>query len=193
MNTQLNLTTAQEKAIALKKYLNEDFFIIENEDSNCTIYEGNEEEQRELFRKDIEGTEEAEIESNFEIFCINNCTEVEEYEDDNYNNDYLVLTDEEADEKAKEYIVDSLWAFNASFVASEIDLDEEVIQAIHDNGKCEGNNDTIYNLINKLGDIDNFVDSAIKADGRGHFMSSYDGNENEEAVNGTTYFIYRIN
>lgn len=193
MQTQNTLTPAQEKKIALMQHLNEDFFIIESEDGEVIIYEGNEEDQRELFRNDIEGTEELEIETNFEIFCINNCTEVDEYDEDDYNNDYLVLTDEEADEKAKEYIIDTLWAFNASFIASEIDLDEDVINAIQDNGKCEGNNDTIYNLINKLGDIDSFVDSAISADGRGHFMSSYDGNEKKENVNGTTYYIYRIN
>jgi len=47
--------------------------------------------------------------------------------------------------------------------------------------------------VQKLDDIDSFVDAAISADGRGHFMSSYDGNENEEEVNGTTFYIYRIN
>ena len=30
-------------------------------------------------------------------------------------------------------------------------------------------------------------------DGRGHTLSSYDGNENEEMVSGTTYYIYRTN
>lgn len=34
---------------------------------------------------------------------------------------------------------------------------------------------------------------AIRADGRGHFMSSYDGEENEEIVEGETFYIYRIN
>jgi hypothetical protein len=187
-----NLTVAQEKAIALMQHNNEEFFVIQLE-NECKIYEGNEEEARAGFLADIEGTEEADIDVNFEIYCFNNLTEVEEYDDDDYNNDYLVLTDEEADEKAKEYIKETLWAFNASFIAGEVDLDEEIIQAIHDNGKCEGNNDTIYNLIQKLGDFDSFVEEAIRADGRGHFMSSYDGNENEEEVNGTTYYIYRIN
>jgi hypothetical protein len=190
MNTQNNLTPAQEKKIALMQHLDEDFFIIENEDGNCTIYEGDEDEQRELFREDIEGTEEPEIEANFEIFCINNCTEVEEYDEDDYSNDYMVLTDEEADEKAKEYIIDTLWAFNPSFLASETDIDIEVFEAIQDNGRCESNNKAILSMID---DEDSFVDSAISADGRGHFMSTYDGNENEETVNGTTYFIYRIN
>jgi len=187
-----NLTVGQEKAIALMQYNNEDFFIIQLEDE-VKIYEGIEDDARAEFLADIEGTEEADIDSNFDVYCSNNLTEVEEYDDDNYNNDYLVLTDDEADEKAKEYIKDTLWAFNASFIAGEIDLDEEVIQDIQDNGKCEGNNDTIFNLIQKLGDFDSFVEEAIRADGRGHFMSSYDGNENEETVNDTTYFIYRQN
>ena len=33
----------------------------------------------------------------------------------NVNESYMVLTDEEADEKVKEYIRDSVWAFNSSF------------------------------------------------------------------------------
>lgn len=192
METAIFLTTSQEKAAALLQFNGDNFFIIETE-QEAFIFEGKEEEARSEFLKDIEGTEESDIDVNFLIYCQNNLTEVEEYDENNYNNDYLVLTDEEADEKAKEDIKDSLWAFNASFIANQIDLDEEVIQAIHDNGKCESNNDTIYNLINKLGDFDNFCSEAISSDGRGHFMSSYDGNENEETVNGTTYYIYRQN
>ena len=192
MKTSSNLTTDQEKALALLQFNNDDFFIIETEEE-AFIFEGNEEEARSEFLDDIEGTEEADIDANFLIYCQNNLTEVEEYDENDYNNDYLVLTDDEADEKSKEYILDSLWAFNASFIAGEIDLDEEVIQAIQDNGKCESNNDTIFNLIKKLGDIDSFIDAAISADGRGHFMSSYDGCENEETINGTTYYIYRQN
>ena len=187
-----NLTVQQEKAIALMQYKGEDFFIIQLEDE-AKIYEGNEEDARAEFLADIEGTEEADIDVKFDVYCSNNLTEVEEYDDDNYNNDYLVLTDDEADEKAADYIKDSLWAFNASFIAGETGLDTEVIQAIQDNGKYESNNDVIYNLIQKCGDIDSFIESAISADGRGHFMSSYDGCENEETINGTTYYIYRQN
>ena len=32
-----------------------------------------------------------------------------------------------------------------------------------------------------------------RMDGRGHSLSSYDGHENEETVEGTTFYIYRIN
>ena len=33
----------------------------------------------------------------------------------------------------------------------------------------------------------------IGADGRGHFLSSYDGNENEITIDDETFYIYRLN
>lgn len=112
------------------------------------------------------------------------------------NQEYLILTDEEADEKTKEYILDSLWAFNASFIiehmASRDELSnhnykmmEKALELIQSD-LCESANVVMQRLIE---DIDEFVDDAIKADGRGHFLSGYDGNENEEEG----YFIYRVN
>ena len=41
-------------------------------------------------------------------------------------------------------------------------------------------------------DEDKWKDDA-KMDGRGHSLNHYDGTEEEETVNGTTYFIYRRN
>lgn len=192
MKTHENLTEGQAKAIALKQFNNEDFFIVDALDNGeeLRIFEGNEEEARENFRADIEGTEEAEIEANFLIFCENNLTEVEPIEGDEDRDNYIVLTDEEADEKAKAYILDTVWAFNPDFLAGETGIDEEVFKAIQDNGRCESNNDAILRLID---DEEGFVASAICADGRGHFMSSYDGEENEENVNGVYYYIYRMN
>ena len=51
---------------------------------------------------------------------------------------------------------------------------------------CESANDTILALID---DLDEFVQDAISSDGRGHFLSSYDGEE----VETENYYIYRIN
>jgi len=198
-NTTTNtagLSTNLLRRLALMQHLCEDYFIIEGdaiEGIEPIVFEGSEEDAREGFLADIEGTEEPDIDANFRIYCENNLTQVEEFNPDNYDNDYLVLTDSEADDKAKEYITESLWAFTASFLSERTGLDAEVFEAIQSNGKCESNNDTIYNLVQKLDDIDSFVDAAISADGRGHFMSSYDGNENEEEVQGTTFYIYRIN
>ena len=100
------------------------------------------------------------------------------------NMEYLVLTDDEADERAKEYIESSIWAFSSWFLASHTGLDEEIIKHLQD--KCEGANDV---LLNAVKDVDDFVNDAISCDGRGHFMSSYDGHEEELK----DLYIYRTN
>jgi hypothetical protein len=105
------------------------------------------------------------------------------------NGEYMVLTDEEADEKAAAYIEQSLWAFSTGFLASETGIDEEVFKAIQANERCESNNDAIESIVNSTCGIDDFVESAISADGRGHFINSYDGEESQEGE----YFIYRVN
>lgn len=112
--------------------------------------------------------------------------------DESFNeDDYEVYTDEEATQRAKEIILDSLWAFNASFILShsKIDMDEKYLTKIQGD-LCEGANDLVRSMID---DIDDFVDDAISSDGRGHFMNTYDGEENEIKVNDEYYYIYRIN
>lgn len=103
--------------------------------------------------------------------------------------EYLVLTDFEADEAASDYIKDSLWTFNASFIASHTRtrLSDKAIAAIQtmQGELCEDANDIIEALIS---DISHFVKDAISADGRGHFLAQYDSEENE--LGG--YYIYRI-
>ena len=185
--TNSNLTIGQEKAIALMQYHGYNYFIIELEDE-CKVYEGIEEEAIAEFLRDIEGTEEADISENFNIFCSNRFIEVEEYDDN--NDDYLVLTDEEADERVKEEIENSVWAFTPSFLSEQTEIDVEVFEAIQNNGRCESNNKAILSMID---DIDEFCEEAVRYDGRGHFLSRYDGHENDEFVNGNTYYIYRQN
>lgn len=112
------------------------------------------------------------------------------------NEDYLVLTDEEADERAKDEILNSLWAFNADFIinhcanyeAMTCDEYEAAIDGLRaaQERSCESINGLVKALI---ADLDEFVEDAIYADGRGHFISFYDGKENE--LNGL--FIYRMN
>lgn len=120
---------------------------------------------------------------------------------ENYNtfevigNEYKVLTDEEADNEAKESILNSLWAFNAYFILEHTDFYRtaynyecekftEALQMMQDS-LCESANSIVKALIY---DLDVFVDDAIDEDGRGHFISYYDGKENEH--NGL--YIYRI-
>lgn len=76
--------------------------------------------------------------------------------------DYLVLTDSEADAKCREDLVDN---------------DELWKQAVQ-------HGDTTLGL-------EEWADQVISVDGRGSILNRYDGDEGEEEVNGTWYFIYR--
>jgi hypothetical protein len=103
------------------------------------------------------------------------------------NQEYMVLTDSEADEAVTEYIKESVWAFNADFLASMTELDSEMFALASD--KCESANDAILRTIEKTCGLAEFVEQAVSADGRGHFLSGYDGEEVEQG----NYFIYRTN
>jgi len=102
-------------------------------------------------------------------------------------NDYLVLTDEEADKAASDYIADSLWAFSASFLAEHTGLPEEVFAALQP--QCEGANEAFRKLVDATGDFDALVSEAIGADGRAHYLNTYDGHEWQEGE----FYIYRTN
>lgn len=102
--------------------------------------------------------------------------------------EYLVLTDSEADEKAKEAILNSVWAFNKSFLDAHseaiAEIDEKSFSTLQEG--CESVNKAFIKMID---DVDHFVDDAISCDGRGHFLSGYDSEENQEGE----YYIYRVN
>lgn len=110
--------------------------------------------------------------------------------------DYKVLTDEEADEETREVILESLWAFKADFIIRHTEFwntctgleamdAEDALEEMQ--GKlCESANALVRALI---ADIDKFVEDAIDADGRGHFLAFYDGLEDESGK----YYVYRTN
>lgn len=105
--------------------------------------------------------------------------------------EYMVLTDAEADQAAEEYIKDSLWAFNTDFILQHSSLNnwnertEKAFKTMQAE-LCESANEIVKAVIT---DIDEFISDAIVADGRGHFLNTYDGEENEEGE----YYIYRTN
>jgi hypothetical protein len=100
----------------------------------------------------------------------------------------MVLTDKEADKVAWDEIKNSLWAFNTDFIINHSELPYEAVKMLKgfQESECENANETIEALIE---DMDQFVQDAKSADGRGHFLSRYDDEENEEG----DFFIYRIN
>lgn len=105
--------------------------------------------------------------------------------------EYLVLTDEEADKACRELVKESVWAFNSDFLASFTGFDSMVFEALAD--KCEDANDAILSIIEGTNGFDGFYEDAVEDDGRGHFLSSYDGEENEFSIGGEYFYIYRIN
>ena len=105
---------------------------------------------------------------------------------DSYDN-YYVCTDEEADDLASGYIKDSLWAFNSDFLAYETGLPEAVFIPLSE----RFDTDAIYEIVYTTCGIDAFVEAAIAADGRGHFIAQYDHEEHEQVVGDNTYYIYR--
>jgi hypothetical protein len=116
-------------------------------------------------------------------------SEVNDTEFDYGRSTYQVLTDKEADKAAGEQIEELLWAFNAQFLSYETELPIDVFQALQD--KCEGANDIFRKLIDTTCGVDQIVNQAIAADGRGHFLSSYDGEENEQRAGDEWFFIYK--
>lgn len=106
--------------------------------------------------------------------------------------EWVLCTYEEAEKRARDYILDSIWAFNPSFISSHSGIDSDIIAAVQANDKCESNNDMLLRLIKDKG---HFVSDAIGSDGIGHFLSSYDG-ECQELGNdksGVYWVAYRTN
>lgn len=113
--------------------------------------------------------------------------------------EFAIGTDAEADAAAAVNIKDSIWAFNASFILEQcgLPLDLEECIKTYQEKKCESANDSLLALVEKCaatrsgaGDgLKEFTAAAVSADGRGHFLSGYDGNENEQVG----FYIYRVN
>ena len=117
-----------------------------------------------------------------------NTPDYDEAQSDFDSEDYLVLTDEEADEAVREDIEEMVWAFTPSFLRAHTGVTIEAIAKIQE--MCEDANEPLTAMIK---DFDYFVEDAVKCDGRGHFLAQYDHEENEITFNGITYYIYRRN
>lgn len=124
-----------------------------------------------------------------------------EYRYEACGEEFYVLEDERAYALAYQIIKDELWAFTPEFIAEHlkhdivycdvpVDLNDLrlAIRAVQER-LCEGANAIIQALID---DLNEFVEDAIAADGRGHFISSYDGEEHEVTSYDETYYIYRL-
>jgi hypothetical protein len=138
-------------------------------------------------------------------FCINYSEEdsekeiqgaiTEHIENELAGSEFLVCDDENADEKVKDYIRESLWAFNTEFILSHSNIENVSDKLEKSLKKVQGdcNEDCNELMLALIKDFDYFVEDAIDADGRGHFLNTYDNEENEFEYKGKTYYIYRTN
>lgn len=126
--------------------------------------------------------------------------------------DYECYLDDEADAACARAIADSLWAFRPSFIlglVSGISFSDKAIKAFEEMASelCEDMSAIWLSMLgfNELDEIDSntlLVEQAIAHDGRGHFLSQYDGVEQQHEfdtnIDGNTcfveqFYIYRTN
>jgi hypothetical protein len=118
-----------------------------------------------------------------------------------HGGEWLVCTDEEADEKASEDILQTLWAFNTDFLLGFMPtyISESMVDACKE--KYEDSNDDILQLIKAGSGLEKFIQDAIASDGRGHMIDLYSGAEEEirvcvtesenQSSSGFDFYIYR--
>lgn len=104
----------------------------------------------------------------------------------------IALTDEEADKAAEEYVENTAWAFTADYLQDMTGIPHEMFEAVQD--KCEGAQDAILACIEATCGIESFRENAVADNGRGTFLSGYDGQEEEfEMSDGNISYAYRLN
>jgi hypothetical protein len=109
--------------------------------------------------------------------------------------EWAIGSDDDAQEAVTESIKQVLWAFRPSFILGCCGLPLELDEAIQawQEKECENCNDAIEQMIDRTCELDEFVRQALMSDGRGHFLSSYDGEEVELKTEAGTFYAYRIN
>lgn len=100
--------------------------------------------------------------------------------------EYVVLDEDEAQERFAEYVADSVWAFNAGFLSAMTGISEKVFNTL--SNLCEDANEAVRALIDATCGFDEFVDGVANTDGRG-MMAGYDGEEHTVG----DYYIYWMN
>lgn len=103
--------------------------------------------------------------------------------------EWQIFTDDEADRECADRITEDLWAFNADFWLGFTNLDAtpQVIASMREmQGQlCESANPIVRSLVGD--ELPKLIDYAVYCDGRGHFLSSWDGEE----VEFMNHFLYK--
>lgn len=105
---------------------------------------------------------------------------------------WYAVHSEDLDQVSTDAVLETAWAFRPQFLADHTGLPVELFDALVANNRCEDNNEVVLTLLRKVGPgIEAFVRDAIAADGVGHFLSPYDGEEHEITVGKTRWHLFR--
>lgn len=106
----------------------------------------------------------------------------------------VALSDEDANNAAKEYIENSLWAFNSDTLEELTGIPHEMFSAVQE-ARCESSNDAIRVCVDATCGIESFVDNVLESDDRGCYLSIYNSKEIEHSFENDTdiFYLYRIN
>ena len=124
---------------------------------------------------------------------IKNALAVDKERDTHWDLPILIIDDkeyavaggeEEATKATRQAVEDTICYFRPDFLAAHSDVPEKVFMFLA--GSCFDDNEAYKAMIY---DVEDFIDDAIDADGRGHFLNTYDSKEYEIGE----YFLYRIN
>jgi hypothetical protein len=159
----MQMTVEIEKSLALMQEVDGLEWFSTGTGDDVRIWEGTEERMRENYADAFVENEGWDGELSFEEWLDDNGTEVDVEEYDERTSDWLVYTDSEADDAWDESL------------ENYIDECLEIPQSMR-----------------------NYFDreswkSDARMDGRGHCLSGHNGHEEEQQVNGTTYYLYRQN
>ena len=124
--------------------------------------------------------------------------------DDNHNHinlfvdgdEWLILNDEGRNIEVRSYIEDTIEYFNPTFLSRLTGISSNIFTVLQES-QITDTNKTIILLIKATCGMDKFVEESIEADGYGHFLSPYDGEETEFSVmdgwDKINYYAYRVN
>lgn len=104
--------------------------------------------------------------------------------------EFIVLHADDLDDALADRIKENLWAFKADFIASHTKngLSPACIDAI-ETMQRELADDCQPIVEALIDDLPAFIEDAVRSDGAGHFLASYDGKE----IVVDEFFIYRLN
>ena len=106
----------------------------------------------------------------------------------------IALSDEIANNTAKEYIEEHLWALNSDILEKLTGIPHEMFSAVQE-ARCESSNDAIRTCVDATCGIDSVVEDILENDSRGCYLSTYDSKEIEHYFknDAEAIYLYRIN